>query len=63
MPIQGKIVKKGSTNEVGFIWVKDDGRVFYALESVREDRPKIIFTRTTGQWLFREKPTQIQNEI
>ena len=55
-PIQGKVVKIGSQIELGCGWNEDD-RVFYALETLKEGR-KIIFTRTTAQWLFKNKPEQ-----
>lgn len=57
-PIQGKVVKKGSQIELGCGWVEDE-RIFYALESIRDDRRPIIFTRTTARALHKEKPPQL----
>jgi hypothetical protein len=53
MPIQGRIIKKGSQIELGCGWDETDTRVFYALETLKA-RP-FIFTRTTGKWLSKTK--------
>lgn len=57
-PIQGKVIKKGSQIELGCGWAEDD-RVFYALETIREDRRPFVFTRTTCPSIFKEEPPQL----
>jgi len=56
-PVQGRIVKIGTSVELGTGFDETDDRIFYTLESI-EERP-FIFTRTTRQWLFTEKPTHL----
>ena len=56
-PVQGRVTRIGTRVQLQIGWRDDDERIFYELETLK-DRP-FVFTTTTAQSLFREKPSQL----
>jgi len=62
-PIQGCITKFGTRTEIDMFRMDDsDDRIFYELESIKEDR-NFVFTRTTKDSLSTTKQSWNKPEI